>query len=283
MNLFKILYLLFLIYFVKNCFALEAVRTDWKIKTGDCQDCIKIPVDEPSNYDFAVYKDKLFISDYQANQIRVFDKVNHNVKNIKLTGIPEIITIYEDKLYILLKDSSLGIYDLILDSLTTQRLKDKFTENELSGAFFLDNLLAIPLIKDLIAVKSDAKVFDITQPKYGDKIYGLFDFASSINIPADSSFKHRPSKLIDLCGGNGTYLILQRFESAKTFNISGYILVNRKDRSIRKLDPIPDNYGTLIHSNAGRGMKIINDRIYFISELIGEGENTIIIGSISII
>jgi hypothetical protein len=279
MKIHEIIYVVLLIGLIQNGTTAEEIRFDWKIKNGDCQDCIKMPADEQSNYDFAVYKDQLFLSDYTSSKIKIFDKDNHNVKNLRLVAKPEIVTIFGDKLYILLKNNSLNIYDITKDSMTTVKLIDKFTELEYSLAFFMDSLLVLPLTKDFVAIKSDAKVFNIHKPESCDTIYGLFDFLRLMDIPTDGTFKHRPSKLIDLCGGNDSYLVLERFESTKTFKNSGYILFIRKDKTVKKLDPIPDKYGILIHSNAGRGMKISTDRIYFINEIIGDGENAIVIGS----
>jgi hypothetical protein len=268
-----------MICLVGNCIAAEGIRTDWKINDGDCKNCIKMPTDEPSNYDFAVYNNQLFLCDYRNSKIKIFAKDNQNVKDVKLVAKPEIVTIFGDKLYILLRNNCIGVYNIGQDSIAIIKLKDKLTELEYSLAFFIDSFLVFPLTKDQVTIKSDAKVYNIVNPQVYDIMYNFFDFSRMINIQSDVSFKHRPSRLIDLCGGNNTYLIFQSFESANSLDVSGYILVNRNDKSIRKLDPIPNQFGILIHSNAGRGMKIFNDRIYLISELIGEGENAVIIGS----
>jgi hypothetical protein len=262
------------------CSAADDVRIEMMIRNGDCKDCIQMPTlddIEISIYDFAVYEDKLFLSDYRTDTIKVFDKHNRNIKNIKLAAMPQTVTIHDGKLYILLRNNSLGIYDIAREYLTETILEDKLTQIDYGRAYFHDNML---VLLDMWAVyKSDARVYDINNPNIINTISNYIDLS---DFPVSGSFIHRPPRLIDICGGNDIYLILRRFESNKTAESSGYMVYNRKNKSLWKLDEIPEDYGILIKNNIFQGMKIHDGRIYFINEIIGEGENAVIIGSFSL-
>jgi hypothetical protein len=267
----------YLFCMVHLCSATDNVRKAWMIRNGDCKDCIQMPSHddiEISIYDFAVYDDKLFLSDYRTDTIKIFDKNNRNIKTIKLSAMPRTVTIHDGKLYILLHNNSIGIYNIDRDHLTEKIIEDKFTPIEYGRAFFYDNML---VLLDMWGVyKSDAKVYDINNPNISNTIFNFIDIS---DFPVSGSFMHRTPRLIDIRGGNNTYLILNRFESNKTAESSGYMIYNRKNKSLNLLTEYLDEYGIIIANNEFKGMKIHDGRIYFISEIIGEGENAVIIGS----
>lgn len=260
----------------------EEIIINWKLNNGDCQDCIEMPIDGLSNYDFGIYNKQLFFSDYSNSRIIVFNNDGHKIKCINLTGKPERITIIGDELVIFSRNNSLAIYKIPDGSLKYVRIEDKFSDLNYSLSFFIDSQLVIPLANNLSPRKCDVKIFNIFKPTVSDTIYGFFNFPEFSEIPSDISFKHRPSNFVDICGGDDKFLVLKRFESNKTYKNSGYMLFSRIEKKIIKIFSIPDEYGLLIHTNAGRGMKIYKDRIYFISEINGDCDNSIVVGSYSL-
>lgn len=257
----------------------QDISPEWNIRIGNCKNCIKQFVNEPAECDFSIFNENLYLTDESLNQIRIFDKIGKNIRNIPLPAKAEIVTMLGSRLFILLHNNSLGICDLKSDSITLLAIDFPLSKMQYEGSFFLDSVLAIPLKDELFSERSDARVINLEGVVKNRIVADLFDFGRIITLPPDSSFKHTGTRLINLRGGNSRYLVVDRFENEKDFQSSGFILYDRKENKIRKLNALPEKYGILMGSNVGRGVKIFNGKIYFISETMDSKKNSILVSS----
>jgi hypothetical protein len=259
------------------------VCSSWRNKKGEIN-----TIDNLVLYDFELFKDELFLCDNLRKEINEYDKDGKYISSIKLSATPEIIKIWNEKLFVLLHNNSIGIYDIKKKSLDVIRLNVRINEYNYCLPFFCDSLLFIPKSESFIWLESDAYVIDLsTSPNFQ-----MISENNVYNNYSEMEFKGDDNKLNESSSiGKGSfyfyskhYSITEKHNRYRLGSPEEYYLLDYTAHKITKLGVIPEEkYGLVLSLNQGRGFKIFQNGIFFISmTYANHKEKSLIISRISL-
>lgn len=260
------------------------VKAEWEIKqvlkvnVGECRDCLSTVDAEQSNYDFAIYGDRYFLTDYYKRQVKIYDKSYSNIANVELDGQPEVITVLGNKLFVLVRNNSIYAYDIESCVGLSRRIDDSISSFEYLSAFYFDSLLVLSKSNTVYTSRSTERLVRFIDTISIEIKSGYIDFMKKLKLQNDAGISFRPPNVMDFCGGNRNLMVYERYSSSRSFQSDGFLMITTSEPSIQLLPGIPDSLGMLLHNNVGRGMKCVGGKIYFISELFKQKEHSIIVG-----
>jgi len=283
---FKVLVFLLLGVCV-NTFA-GNIKKEWEIPFGRGESRISLTQDMFYWFDFEVSRGNLFLTDIDQKEVKIFDSTGKNVGVIKLSGIPEIMKIWDSVLVVLVQNRQLNIYNLQTKKLSIVDLGIEIKPYSYSAAFFSDSLLFIPKADRFISPGSDSYVMDISKLPTIEMALrkNAYDVRKEISWP-DSMLevgKNYSIQQMDFCFDSKDVLIICKYDKGHHGGKEEYFLFEKKNNKFVDLGYISgDQFGLVIHPNVCRGFKVYKDGIYFISERIEHHkEKGIIIAKIAI-